>query len=114
MIQRACTHGIAIKTPTDPNDYSQIVIVFSQNQREILKKVKQDLVLTEEGVFLTLTQEETLLFKPSIPSVMGRAKGQPAYLQIRAYKDANEVVGSKSWKIDVYDAQNEEVLGNGS
>jgi len=114
MIQRACTYGVVIKTPTDPNDYSQIVIVFSQNQREILKKNKQDLILTEKGVSFTLTQEETLLFKPSIPSVMGRAKGQPAYLQIRAYKDANEIIGSKSWKIEVYDTQNEEVLGNGS
>ena len=114
MIQRACTYSVAIKTPTDPNEYSEIVLVFSQNQREIIKKTKQDLALAEEGVFLVLTQEETLLFKPSIPSVMGRAKGQPAYLQIRAYKDSHEVVGSKSWKIDVYDAQNEEVLGNGS
>lgn len=112
MIQRACTYSAAIKTPSDPNEYSEIVIVFSQNQREILKKTKQDVVLTEDGVFLELTQQETLLFKPSITSVMGRAKGQPAYLQIRAYRDAHEVVGSKSWKIEVYDAQNEEVLGN--
>ena len=114
MIQRACTYSVAIKTPADPNEYSEIVLVFSQNQREIIKKTKQDLDLTEVGVFLVLTQEETLLFKPSIPSVMGRAKGQPAYLQIRAYKDSHEVVGSKSWKIDVYDTQNEGVLGNGS
>ena len=114
MIQRACVYSVAIKTPIDPNNYSEISVVFSQNQREILKKAKQDLTLTEDGVFLVLTQEETLLFKPSIPSVMGRAKGQPAYLQIRAYKDAREVVGSKSWKIEVYDTQNEEVLGNGS
>ena len=112
MIQRACTYSAAIKTPANPNEYSEIVIVFSQNQREILKKEKQDLILTEEGVFLQLTQEETLLFKPSIVSVMGRAKGQPAYLQIRAYREEYEVVGSKSWKIEVYDTQNEEVLGN--
>lgn len=112
MMQRACTYGAAIKTPRNPGEYEEIIVTICQNQREIIRRTKDSLSLSEDGVFIGLSQEETKLFRPSLKSVMGRRVGQPAYMQIRAYAHANEVVGSKSWAIDVYDTQNEEVLGD--
>lgn len=111
-IHRAGTYPVTIKTPLAPSEYSKIRVTFSQNQQEIISKENGDtgVTLGEDSVEVILTQEETLLFRPSRPSPMGSPSGAPAYLQIRCYKSALDAPASAVWAIEVFDALNMEVL----
>ena len=111
-IHRAGTYSATIKTPQVPSQYSKIRITFSQNQQEILSKNQGDsgVVLTSEAVEVTLTQAETLLFRPSAPSPMGAQSGAPAFMQIRCYKNSLDAPASATWAVEVFDALNQEVL----
>ena len=111
-IHRAGTYTATIKTPQAPSQYSKIRITFSQNQQEILSKNKSDsgVTLGTDAVEITLTQNETLLFRPSAPSPMGSPSGAPAFMQIRCYKGALDAPASACWMLEVFDALNQEVL----
>lgn len=111
-IHRAGTYSATIKTPLAPSEYSKIRITFSQNQQEILIKNQGDTGVTigEDYVEVTLTQNETLLFRPSAPSPMGAPSGAPAFLQVRCYASDLDAPASATWRIEVYDALNQEVL----
>ena len=109
-IRRACTYSAAIPTPEDPANYSEIIVLFSQDQELLVKKKKSQLSLSESGVLVTLTQSETALFKPSKESPLGTHTSSPAYMQIRAYKSDTDAPGSECWKIDVYDSLSDEIL----
>ena len=110
MIIRACTWGASIPTPEDPANYSQIVVLLSQSQEVLVRKETEDLTLSESGVHVDLTQEETKLFKPSIKSPLGTHIGPPAFMQIRAYKSDTDAPGSACWAIDVQDSLSDEIL----
>lgn len=112
MIIRACAYNAVIRTAINPTEYSKILVTFAQDQQILIEKTENELTIGDDGVVVSLTQEETLLFKPSAKSVMGRRIGSPAYLQIRAYKSAYDAPGSKQFEIDVLDSQSEEVLDN--
>lgn len=101
-IRRACSYEATIKTPVDPAEYSAILVTFSQNNQILVNRSIGDagLTLNEDSVVVQLSQEDTLLFKPSIP----------AFLQIRCYKATYDAPGSKVWAIDVFDSLNTEVL----
>lgn len=111
-IHRAGTYSATIKTPLAPSQYSKIRITFSQNQQEILSKNQGDsgVVLGTDAVEVTLTQQETLLFRPSAPSPMGAPSGAPAFMQIRCFKTALDAPASATWRVEVFDALNQEVL----
>lgn len=111
-MHRAGTYTATIKTPAPPLEYSRILVTFSQDQAEIISKTIGDagLTLDSEHVAVTLTQSETLLFRPSVASPMGEKLGAPAFMQIRCYKSEFEAPASACWQIDVYDALNREVL----
>lgn len=113
LMRRACSYTAAILTPVDPHTYSKILVTFAQDQEILIQKTENDLVITEDGVLVQLTQAETLSFRPSLKSVMGRRVGSPAYLQIRAYAGEYDAPGSQSFEIDVVDSHSEEVLSNG-
>lgn len=110
MIIRACTWGASIPTPEDPTNYNEIIVLFSQEQEVLIRKEKPDLTLSENGVFVPLSQEETALFKPSVKSPIGTHLGPPAYMQIRTYKNDTAAPGSACWAIDVQDSLSDEIL----
>ena len=99
-IIRCCSYTAGIKTPIDPDEYSEILVTFSQNKKQIIVKNKAALTLQEDAVKVQLTQEETALF--SAPGT--------ALLQLRAYKSEYDAPGSKMWAIPVYPTNNEEIL----
>lgn len=113
-IKRACTYSAAIQTPENPSEYSEILVLFSQDQELVVRKTKADLSASETGVLVVLTQEETALFRPSIESPLGKKLGSPVYMQMRAYKDAEHAPGSDLWKIDVIDSLSDEILEDGN
>lgn len=109
-IIRACTWGASIATPENPDNYNEILVLFAQAQDVLIRKEKSDLSLTAEGVHVSLSQEETAMFKPSKPSPRGTHIGPAAYMQIRVYKTDDDAPGSESWKIDVVDSLSDEIL----
>lgn len=113
MIRRACAYSVAIATPIAPSEYAAIEVTFAQDQEIVLTKTKDELTLSDEGVLVALTQEETKQFFPSIKSPMGERQGGKVYMQIRAYKNAYDAPGSDCWPIEVYDSLSDEVIGNG-
>lgn len=112
MIRRACTYGAAIATPENPSSYEAIVVTFAQDQEIVVEKTKDELTLSDEGVLVELTQEETKRFLPSTKSPMGERQGGKVYMQIRAYSSVSDAPGSDCWLIDVFDSLNTEVLPN--
>ena len=111
-IRRACTYSAAITTPSAPSTYEAIEVTFAQDQEIIITKTKDDLTLSDEGVLVELTQDETKLFLPSLKSPMGERQGGKAYMQIRVYTNSYDAPGSDCWAIDVLDSLNMGVLPN--
>ena len=114
-IRRAGTYDFSVATPLPPTDYEQIVLTFAQNQRIVLEKKTGDSHVTVDAAnfAVTLTQEETKLFLPSLGSPMGRQLGSKVTIQCRCYKSATDAPASGFCSVDVQDAENEEVLPNG-
>lgn len=111
-IKRACSYTTVIKSAIDPTEYTKILVTFAQDQQVVITKTENEMTVSSEGIVVELSQEETLQFRPSLKSVMGRRIGSPVYMQIRAYKSTYDVPGSKQFEIEVLDTQSEEVLGN--
>lgn len=112
VIKRACSFTDVIKSAIDPTEYSKILVTFAQDQNIVIEKTERDMTISSDGILVELTQSETLQFRPSLKSVMGRRIGSPAYMQIRAYKSAYDAPGSKQFELDVLDTLSEEVLTN--
>ena len=99
-IIRACSYSCSIKTPEAPSEYSKILVSIAQNGQTLINKTQAELQTTASSVIMQLTQEETKLFK---------APGR-AFLQVRCYKSTYNAPGSKLFAIDVWPANNDEVL----
>ena len=114
-IHRAGTYSATFKPPKPPESYSAIRVDFSQNQQLILTKQLGDSGVEISGacVEVTLTQQETLQFRPSTGSPMGRQNGTPVAIQIRCYASALDAPASACWAREVFDCESEEVLPNG-
>ncbi len=89
--------------------YNQILITYAQDDRIVLEKGKDDLVVTEgEGcdgatvyeAALRLTQEEANLFNSK----------SAVKVQIRAKTYMNEVIASERMTVSVHDVLNDEVM----
>lgn len=113
-IHRAGTYACSFKPPKPPESYSAIRVDFSQNQQLILTKKLGDPGVEINGarIYVTLTQEETLLFQPSAVSPMGRQKNGPVFVQFRCYAGALDAPASNCWARQVFDSESEEVLPN--
>lgn len=109
-MRRAASYAATITPPADPSEYSAIRVSFAQNQQIILEKDKSELTINGSDVIVQLTQAETNLFQPSMPSPMGTRQAGPAYLQIRCYKAPYEAPASAIWPVQVYDSIDTEVL----
>ena len=112
VIKRACSYTAVIRCAVDPIEYSKILVTFAQDQNIVIEKTEQDMTINDDSIIVELSQNETLQFRPTGKSVMGRRTGSPVYMQIRAYKSVYEAPGSKQFALEVVDCQSEEVLVN--
>lgn len=111
-IRRAGTYPVTIKTPLPPAQYSKIFVTFAQDNAVVVEKKLGDsgFVINGDRVEVTLTQNETLLFKPSASTPMGRERGMRAFMQCRCYKNSLDAPASCTWPLEVYDALKAEVI----
>ena len=98
-IIRACSYNAKIRTPQAPDQYSEFLAVFQQKQQNIVTKTS--VTTDSQYVYVSLSQEETKLFK----------EGIPAYLQLRCYASTYDAPGSALFKIDVWNALDDRILG---
>lgn len=92
----------------EPEDLSVIKIYYAQQGKELFVKTKDDCVFstkeTEDGIVylaaVTLTQEETLMFRPKYE----------VSIQLRVLTADNRSLASKEYKVPVFDVINDEVL----
>lgn len=112
LMKRACSYNVAVATSVDARTYSKILVTFAQDQEILITKTEADFDVQEAGFTVQLSQEETLQFRPSLKSVMGRRIGSPVYMQVRAYRTNYDAPGSDNYEIDVIDSHSEEVLRN--
>ena len=93
----------------DPSTFKELNIYYAQQGTEILKKTKEDCnfttLETEEDiityvVYVTLTQEETNLFKEKVP----------VKIQLRALTSDNRALATSEYEVPVYNVINDEIL----
>lgn len=63
MITRSTTPTIELSVPVATSTITKLSLVFVQDNNVVLKKALSDVVLGDHKVSVTLTQEETLVFK---------------------------------------------------
>lgn len=107
------THKFCFGT-INPGLFKEILLTYAQNDKTVLEKKKQDLVITSEEVSINdetqthyhatikLTQEETKAFKIQ--------NGQTITVQIRAIDNDGNVAASNKMKVSLQDVLNDEVL----
>lgn len=97
---RATTPEHSFNLNTDASELSKIQITYTQDGVTKLTKTKSDLTIDGTWVSLTLTQEETKLFKAD----------DDIELQIRYKTESGKVMASKVVYISVERVLNDEVL----
>lgn len=99
-IIRACSYTATIQPPTDPSNYSAILVTFQQDGTNLINLDEDDITISDGKIIVNLDQTQTKLF----------ACGKKALMQIRCYASQYEAPGSAVWAIDVCPALNDEVL----
>ena len=92
----------------DPSTFKELNVYYAQQGVELLKKTKEDCIFTSEEnldstdyvVYLTLSQEETKLFKPR----------QMVKIQLRALTADDRALATSEYEVQVCDVINDEVL----
>lgn len=64
------THTFTI--PFSSDMIRECQIIYQQNEKEVLTKYKKDCTMQDESILVTLTQEETFLFKKGHVSIQVR------------------------------------------
>lgn len=100
-IRRACSYVVGIKTPAPPSYYSSILVTVQQDGDNLISKNLNSLESDDSRVYMKLNQEETRQFRA----------GVPAYLQVRCYSSEYHAPGSKCWRVDVWPALDDQILG---
>lgn len=99
-MKRASTPTHHFKLPVASDEIKTLVLTYAQKDGIVLQKHKEDLTLSEDGWWsITLTQEETNLFKS------GSARGEIRYLTTNGKAPA-----SKIFYVDVEDVLDDTVL----
>lgn len=94
------THRFKFKT--NPYQFADIEITYTQQGNIVMVKYKEDLSFDENNiVYFVLTQEESSKFKEKIP----------AKLQVRVLTSAGRVFASKEKDVEVLNVLNETVWG---
>ena len=102
---RATTPRHTYKLPIQASTCKVIQVTYTQGNTEIVKQsdgatLPDGMTYDENKVIIRLTQEETLRFKAKAP----------AFVQVRALTYDGDALASRSFKIDVYEVQNKEIL----
>lgn len=99
-MRRASTPLHEFEIPIDPTTISKIKLTYSQDDKIVLEKSKDDLTNTgDEWWRIELTQEETNLFKSDLAEV-----------QIRVLTNEGKSIPSQIMKIYVGPVLNDEVM----
>jgi len=99
--RRACSQQITIRTPNPPDSYTEMLLVISQDEQNLIVKDMSELETDEYCVIVNLTQEETKRFVAAVP----------AYLQLRCYSSPYDAPGSAEWPLEVWPALDDRILG---
>lgn len=101
-IRRACSWQATVRTPTEPSNYSSILVAINQRGRNVIVKTKPDLSISTDGlnIILNLSQTETAQL----------ISGINTYMQVRCYKSEYEAPGSQCWPIEVLPALDDRIL----
>lgn len=102
---RATTEPFTYTLPEDADSYNVIRIAFAQNEELLVKEyaygsADPGMELDGKDVIVTLTQEETKMFKPGF-----------AYTQVRALTSEDEAPASKEFRIIVRRILDDEIMG---
>lgn len=61
-MRRGTTPTHTFKTKVDLTDVEVIYLTYSQNNKKVIEKTKDDITITDEGLSVTLSQTDTLAF----------------------------------------------------
>ncbi len=88
------------KLPIDTGTIRELRITYCQSGRTILEKTEADVEMSGDTITLTMTQQETLAFKPR----------QNIKLQVKSLTKSGVVMASAIKDLTVYEVLNKEVL----
>lgn len=92
------THSFTL--PFNMSMVEEIRISYSQGNKKILTKTLRDADVSENGIFITLSQEETLKFKA----------GENAEIQLKIKTTSEKVINSNIIYMLVEETLDEEVI----
>lgn len=95
-------HIFVFDTDINPASYSRILITYSQNNKIIMEKEKDDLTIENNTVWFRMTQEDTNRFRAG--------NDCPVQVQVRVLTVAGEALASEKRTLTVQDVLNDEVL----
>lgn len=109
---RATTPKHSFIFETDPNEFTRILVTYTQGDTIVLEKEKDDLTIeqstnpctqaAEWTAWYQLTQQETKLFSAN--------SGKPVRVQVRVLTSSGSALASDKKAISVQDVLNDEVL----
>ena len=85
-MKRGSTPTHVIRTSIDLTQ-AKIYLTYSQNGHTLVEKTNEDLEVTDEGIVVMLTQEETLRFKAGVETEV-----QIRYVTSNGTADASNVI----------------------
>lgn len=92
--------------PIHSSNISTLKVTFKQCDESVLVKRKDECVLNDKTLSVTLTQEETFLFKERLE---GKKKGK-GVVQVRALAKDGQVIGTVPREFGIVNCNDDEVL----
>lgn len=93
------THSFTFPQEVSVGSLSEIILTYSQCDRQILEKTKSDFTISGQTISVELTQQEVNKFKPG-----------PVLIQIRVKNTSGKALASQIFKVHVKQVLNEEIL----
>lgn len=97
---RATTPTHKFTLPFETDRIKSLLISYSQNDKEVLDKRKDDCTLEGKEIQVKLSQEETKLFCGELP----------VEIQLRILTVTDDSIASKKYEVPCEDVTNDEVL----
>lgn len=101
-MKRATTPTHKFEIPFATSEIDKLILIYAQKYEIILKKEKEDVVFDEDNnklIVVTLTQEETKLFKEDAVTI-----------QLRIKTNSGKVIAFDEIQINVKDVLDDEVM----
>lgn len=103
---RVTTPKFTFILPISTDDCEIVQVTFRQGKHKLVKQsngstTPSGMTFDDDKVIVILTQEETKAFD----------YGYDAYVQIRALTEGGEAYASKSYKLMVWDVEDDSILG---